>query len=161
MDLGKDMQALAKKVARFIDDDVPKIIANEGLNHIEESFQNEGFTDTSLSKWKERKTTDKQGRDITRYRTNRRGRRGRLTAYGKKLKDRPILTGFNTGNNKLRNSFRAKTRRGRVVFFTYKKYAQKHNEGEGITKRQFIGQSDKLDDRIEKKITKTLDRIFK
>ena len=161
-DLGRDMRALAQKTAQFIDRDLPEIIANEGLNHIKKSFANEGFTDSTVKKWEPRKTEDKRGRNITRYRTNRVGRQGSLNRYGKKIQGRPILTGHATGGNKLRNSFRAKRGRRRVVFFTYKKYAQRHNEGlGGMPKRQFVGASKVLDKKIENKVNQSLDRIFK
>jgi hypothetical protein len=162
MDLHQDLKDLAKKTARFIENDIPEIIANEGLKHIKKSFDDEGFTDSSVEKWKERKTVDKRGRNITRYRTNRVGRKGNLNKYGRSIKGRPILTGHATGGNKLRNSYRAKTRRNSVVFFTYKKYAKRHNEGlDGMPKRQHVGASKVLDNRIEQKINKSMDKIFK
>jgi phage gpG-like protein len=161
-DLAKDLRALAVKTAKFMEEDLPEIIATEGLNHIKKSFKDEGFTDSSLKKWKKRKTTDKRGRNITRYRTNRVGRRGSPNKYGRSIVGRPTLTGHATGGNKLRNSWRAKTRRNSVVFFSYKKYAQRHNEGlDGMPKRQYIGASKVLDSKIEQKITRSLDRIFK
>ncbi len=160
--LGKDMKAFAQQTAQFIDRGLPRIIEVEGLRHIEKSFQNEGFTDSSVKKWRPRKTKDKRGRDLTRYRSNRVGRKGNLNRYGKSLQGRPILTGYNSGGDRLRSSWRAKTRKRQVRFFTYKPYAKKHNEGlDGMPKREMIGPSKILDKKIEKKIEKQLDIIFK
>lgn len=157
----KDIQRQTKELQEFMDKDLLEIIEVEGLNHFEESFDNEGFTDASLEKWKPRKTTDKRGRDITKYRTNKRGKKGTLNSYGRKNEGRAILTGHNTGGNKLRNSLKAKKVSEGVEFSTDKEYAQAHNEGEGnMPKRQFIGESKQLDKKIIKKVDKTLDKIF-
>src|SRR5690606_23111893 len=103
----------------------------------------QGFNDNGLEKWKPRKTTDKKGRDLTRYRTSRHGVPGALTKFGlKEAKDRAILVGHNTGGNKLKNSFRAKRSKQRVTLYTYKKYAKRHNEGtDGMPVRRFIWKS--------------------
>lgn len=160
-DFEKDIQRQTKELQEFMDNDLLEIIEVEGLNHFEESFDNEGFTDSSLKKWKPRKTKDKKGRDITRYRTNKVGKKGSLNSYGRKNEGRAILTGHNTGGNKLRNSLKGNKISGGVKFSTDKEYAQAHNEGEGnMPKRQFIGPSKQLDQKIIKKVDNTLDKIF-
>jgi phage gpG-like protein len=157
----EDIKRQAQELQEFMSNDLLDIIEVEGLNHFEESFDNEGFTDSSLVKWEKRKTKDKKGRDITRYRTNKVGKKGDLNRYGRKNEGRAILTGHNTGGNKLRNSLRASKVSGGVEFKTDKEYAQAHNEGEGdMPKRQFIGESKQLDKKIIKKVDKTLDKIF-
>lgn len=159
---GKDVAAMEKKAKKFISKDLPKIVEVEGLAHIKKSFKDEGFTNSRLQKWKPRKTTDQNGRDITRYRTDKVGKIGSLNAFGRRNKGRSILTGHESGGNKLRNSFRTKRSAKRVVFFTYKDYAERHNEGkDGMAKRMFMGPSQKLDRKIEKKINRTLDTILK
>jgi phage gpG-like protein len=163
MDL-KDLQKLLDQATKEIPDKALKIIGVEGKNFIQKNFRDEGFTDTSLQKWKKRKTTDRQGRDITRYRSNRVGTAGKLNRYGSANKDRAVLTGFNTGGNKLRNSFKYRISLGskQVSFYTAKDYAERHNEGlDGMPKRQFIGKSAYLNDQIAKKISKELDKIFR
>ena len=158
----KDIKQLAKNITKFIKNDLPHIVAQEGLNFVKSNFENEGFTDSSTKKRPERKTEDKTGRDITRYRSDRIGRKGTLNRYGKKIKGRPILTGHASAGNKLRNSFRADIRPGRVVLFTYKKYAERHNKGlAGMPKRPFIGHSKTLEKNIEKKTLNTINRAFK
>ena len=101
-----ELQKLLDRAALEIPKQALTIIGGESLNFVNKNFRDEGFTDTSTQKWEERKTEDKQGRDITRYRTSRRGKAGDLNRYGSKNKDRAILTGFGTGGDKLRNSFK-------------------------------------------------------
>lgn len=157
-----DLQALLNRAAEQIPDQALRIIEVEGLNFINKNFRDQGFTDSSLTKWDERKTTDSNGRDKMRYRTNRRGSIGELTRFGQKEIGRAILTGHATGGDKLRNSFHAKRERLSVIFTTYKGYAEYHNEGtEDLPKRQFMGKSAYLDDKIQDKIKRTLDRLFR
>lgn len=159
--LTEDIERQAKELEEFLAGDLIEIIAVEGINHIEEAFDNEGFTDSHLQKWEKRKTTDKKGRDITRYRTNRRGKKGRLNKYGRNNKGRAVLTGHNTGGDKLRNSYRATELEDGVEFHTDKEYAERHNEGDkDMPKRQHVGESEALNKKIEKKIDKHLDKIF-
>lgn len=158
------LQKLLDRAAKEIPDKVLRIIGVEGKNFIQKNFRDEGFTDTGTEKWEVRKTEDRQGRDITRYRTSRRGKAGNLNKYGSSIKDRAILTGFATGGNKLRNSFRYRVSIGssQVTFYTYKEYAERHNEGlNGMPKRQFMGKSNYLNTQISKKINKELDKILR
>lgn len=163
MDLN-DLQKLLLKVAQEIPEKGLRIIGNEGKLFIQKNFQDEGFTDATTDKWEERKTEDSQGRDITRYRTNRVGRAGNLNRYGSKNKDRALLTGHATGGDKLRNSFKSRINSSskEVRFYTAKKYASRHNEGlDGMPKRQFMGKSAYLDGKISDKLTKELDKTLR
>ena len=158
-----DLQKLLNKAANEIPEKALRIIGVEGKNFISKNFRDQGFTDTASSSWQARKTTDKNGRDLTRYSTNRRGKEGDLTQFGRRNLDRGILIGFNTGGNKLKNSFHYRINLGgtEVSFYTDKEYAQRHNEGlDGMPKRQFIGQSTYLNEQISKKISSELDKIF-
>lgn len=160
--LDDDLRKMAKEIAHLIDIDAPKILGVEGVRHVKENFQKEGFIDRSLTKWKPRQTRDRKGRDITRYRSNRVGRKGELNRYGRKNKGRAILTGHNSGGNKLRNSFRYRVRRRQAILYTYKPYAERHNEGKnGMPQRAFFGASRVRDKRVQKKIRRQLDAIFK
>lgn len=157
------LQQLLEKAAKEMPDKALRVIGVEGKNFISKNFRDQGFTDTALDKWQERAAEDKQGRDITRYRTNRVGRSGALNRYGSKNADRGILVGHDTGGDKLMNSFKYKVNLGNktVSFYTYKDYAQRHNEGlDGMPKRQFMEKSDYLNKQIEKKIIKELDKLF-
>lgn len=156
-----DLQKILEEVAKELPDKALRIMEVESLNFIHKNFQDQGYTDTGFSKWQERKTTDRKGRDLTRYRTNRVGRAGDLTKFGRENQGRAILTGHNTGGDKLRNSWRARREKLSVVLYTYKDYAEYHNEGtDHLPKRQFIGKSAYLDTKIEDKIKRTLDKLF-
>ena len=158
----QDLQALLNRAATEIPAQAMSIIEVEGLNFINKNFRDQGFNDTGLEKWKERKTTDRKGRDLTRYRTNRVGNVGDLTKFGRENQGRAILTGHNTGGDKLRNSFKARREHLKVIFYTYKDYAQYHNEGtEDLPKRQFMAKSAYLDQKIHDKIKRTLDQLFR
>lgn len=155
-----DLQRKLQSLARDIPVLTARIIEVEGLNFIQENFQAQGFKDTGIDKWKPRATTDKNGRDITRYRTSRVGPKGKLNRYGSKNKDRAILTGHNTGGDKLRNSFSTSRTPNAIRFRTYKEYAQRHNEGINMPKRQFMGPSRHLTSKIKAKLTQVLIKRF-
>ena len=156
-----DLQKLLDNAAKVIPGKLPSIIEVEGLNFIKKNFRDEGFNDGSKKAW-EKRQTERDGRDLTRYKTNRVGTAGSLNKFGQREQGRAILVGHNTGGNKLRNSFRARKNRQRVVFYSYKKYAQRHNEGlDGMPKRQFMGMSKTLEDNIKKKLTRELDKALK
>lgn len=159
-----DLQKLLDKAAEKMSETTLRIIGVEGKRFISKNFQDQSFTDTSSTSWAARKTVDKQGNDMSQYRTNRRGKEGDLTQFGRRNLDRAILVGFKSGGNKLKNSFRYRVNLGskQVIFYTYKEYAQRHNEGlDGMPQRQFIGQSAYLHEQISNKVTTELEKIFK
>ena len=158
-----DLQKLLNTAANEIPEDTLIVMEAEGLKFIEDNFEKQGFdTGSGTDKWKQRKTTDKRGRDNTRYRTNRVGKAGSLNKYGRRIKGRAILVGHNTGGDKLKNSFDARRDAHSVTFYTYMPYAQRHNEGlKGMPERRFMGKSKELDDRIFKKLKTILDKHFK
>jgi phage gpG-like protein len=158
----QDLEKRIRRAAAQLPDQTLKIIEVEGMGFINTNFRDQGFNDGSLRKWKPRKTTDKRGRDITRYRTNRVGKAGNLNRYGSKNQGRGLLIGHGTGGNKLRSSFSATRTKVKVRFRTNKDYAEVHNEGLGdMPQRQFIGKSRTLENNIKKKLTKELDKLFK
>lgn len=153
---------IGRALANFVRNDLPVIVEAEGLSFIKKNFKDEGFNDGGLKKWQARKTLNKKGKDITKYRTNRVGRSGSLNQYGRRNQGRALLTGHKTGGNKLRNSFRASATPNEVKFTTDKVYAEAHNDGNKVLpKRQFIGKSAYLESKIKAKITKELNKIFK
>ena len=108
---------------------LPKVLGNAAVKHFQDNFRREGFLDNSLSKWARRKRETKRSR-------------------GKKILQ-------NTG--RLRRSVkRLTTRFGRIEIGTRGvDYATVHNEGLGnMPKRQFIGDSAKLDKLLKKRISK-------
>lgn len=159
-----DLQELLLKAAEEIPDKALRIIGVEGKKFIEKNFRDQGFTDTTTKKWESRRTTDRSGNDITRYKTNRVGRVGNLNQYGSRNVNRAILVGFNTGGDKLKNSFKYRSNKGSntIIFSTYKPYAARHNEGlNGMPKRQFIGKSTYLNRQIADKIKRELDQTLR
>ncbi|AYO58202.1 phage morphogenesis protein [Chryseobacterium sp. 6424] len=156
------LERILRRAATTLPEDMLKIMEVESLNFIKKNFRDQGFNDSGLDKWKPRKTTDRKGRDITRYRTNRKGNAGDFTKFGRKNLKRAILVGHNTGGNKLKNSFRARRSKLKVVIYTYKKYAERHNEGkDGMPVRRFFWKSKYLNDKIAEKAKKLLDKTFK
>jgi phage gpG-like protein len=98
--------AILNELNQFIENDIPVIIGVEAVNHFKQSFINDGFTDTSLTKWASRKSKRTGG-------TN----------------SQPILT----KSGELGDSIDYKVQGQTVLIYTDKKYAQIHNEGGKIT----------------------------
>ncbi len=160
--LSEELARKANEMKGFLNNGALDIVEVEVLNSVEEAFDNEGFTNSSLKKWKKRTTINSKGKNITRYRTNRVGRKGDLNSYGRKTKGRAVLTGHNSGGNKLRVSYRASRFGGGVRFATDKAYAKRHNEGlDGMPKRKHIGASVATDKRVLKKMNTRIDKIMK
>lgn len=157
-----DLEKLLKRALKEIPDKAMSIVEVETLRFVEHNFQKEGFdTGHGTKKWPDRKKVDSRGRDITRYRTNLRGKRGTLTKYGRNIQGRALLVGHKSGGNKLKNSYRAIRLRNAVAFRTYKPYAQRHNEGKDeMPERRHIGPSRYLDKRYHGQLTKQLNIIF-
>ena len=159
-----DLQKLLIRASKEIPEKALRIMGVEGKKFIAKNFRDQGFTDTSTKKWQDRKTVDKYGVDNTTYRTNRVGRQGSLNRFGSRHEGRAILVGYNTGGDKLKNSFKYHVSQSsnRVVFRTYKPYAARHNEGlDGMPKRQFIGKSEFLNRQIFDKIKRELDQTLR
>jgi len=122
---------------------LPTKLANEAKNHFLQSFRDGGFTDRNLSKWKPRKVNAKNniGRGIL----------------------------IKTGN--LRRSVKVRSVSwNRVVIGSYGlKYASVHNYGERagrgkgfkMPKRQFIGNSVQLENRMKKMVNSDFGKILK
>ena len=129
-----DLQKLLIRASKEIPDKALRAIGVEGKKFIEKNFRDQGFTDTSTTKWEERKHEASESR--------------------------AILVGFNTGGDKLKNSFKYSVSKGNntVAFRTYKPYAARHNEGlNGMPKRQFMCKSAYLNRQIADKIKRELD----
>ena len=124
-------------------------------NHFTENFRKQGFDDRIVEKWQPRK------------------RQFYRTKGGRRVDDstRGILIGKGTGT--LRRSLRRlKTSRySGIIYVTgnANKYAKVHNDGlragrgRGfiMPKRQFVGDSYNMFQKIDRKVRQRLDRIFK
>ena len=149
----QDFNRMHAAIKDFMRDDLPDIVAVEAEKHFKASFDNQGFTDVALQKWK--------ARDVDTH-PEKYSRRERERSTG-----RAILIGHNSGDH-LRDSIHTQISAGRVLVIAPKVYAQIHNEG-GITgrnhastmpKRQFMGPSHQLNNKIKSKIDRTLNTIF-
>ena len=147
---GDDFKKLSLRSKFLISAKLPEIVAVEGVNFFKSSFDNQGFKDQVLVKWKDRKAP--------KYKSKKR-KRSSLILYSS-ASDRK--------GTHLKDSIRARTGAGRIIFLTDKIYAQVHNEGgragrgRGFTmpKRQFMGQSRALDIRIRHKLYKEIDKML-
>ena len=126
---------------------LPGIVKVEGLQFIHDNFEKQGFEKSvgNVSKW--------QNRKLVKWKKAEQRNAGRA-----------ILV--KTGN--LQRSWDSNTTAsgngniGRVVFGSDKPYAEPHNEGSKVhPQRQMIGESAALDARIEGKITRLMDGVFK
>jgi len=162
----KRIQSMSVEIKKAIDVTIPRKVANTAVLHFKQSFQDEGFTDEKLEKWKEVK---------------RRQSPSRADLANANL---PILTG--TGD--LGRSIQSKVEPGKVTVISDVPYAKAHKDGfsgtvsvkaherkrkdggssnirahsrnANIPKRQFIGDSKVLDDKIKNVITDELDKIL-
>jgi phage gpG-like protein len=111
-------------------------IGNAAKSFFVENFRKQGFDDKSVEKWKPRKKDDKRA-------------------------GRAILV--KTGDLR-RSIIRNPANRAAlsVKISTDLVYAARHNDGlKGMPKRQFMGDSYNLNERIKKIIVKRLDKTFK
>lgn len=139
----------SKELEQYINEDTPEIMGNLAVAHFKEGFQTgtEGFTDETLEKWDNVKR--------------------RLYPKDKKAGAfRAILTG-ETGD--LGASISYKRESAQATVYSDKPYAEAHNEGTTnagrkhnvtIPKRQFIGDSKVLNDKILHEITSDISRII-
>ncbi len=158
-DLARHKAALAK----YIRSDAPRIVGKMGVDHFKENFDKEGFVNNGLHPWPARRV--ETGRKI-------------LTGESKELQDsidyQADLGKTNWGTDVKYGSIHnrggrtkahiIKPRSGKALKFMTKggsliRRRVKH-PGSNIPKRQFIGHSkeliDKVDQRIERDITKIL-----
>ncbi len=160
----EDLQKLLKQTAKEIPKITLRVIGVEALAFIDKNFTDGGFNNNGLEQWKARKTTDKKGKDLTHYRTNKRGKQGSLTKFGQREQGRGILIGHASKGVKLKNSFKKivnETEKS-VTLYTAKEYAAKHNEGlNGMPKRPFLNHSTYLENKIHNKLKKEFDKITK
>lgn len=119
---------MAKKKTR----ELPLKMANHSKRHFEKSWDKEGFTDTTTTKWQSRKSG---------------GNGRRLLVKTGRLKN--SLRAERTG------AFKARVRTSGVP------YARYHNDGTSkLPQRQFMGTSKQLDKELEKMIEQTISKIF-
>ena len=148
---------------RWLKQDFPRIVGVEGERHFKESFHKEGFTDKVFVKWDEVQRRKPEHQKLT----LKRGKKRRSLKYSKADRTRPILTGP-TGD--LGESLKWESDYNAVRFQSDIDYAQAHNEGTvnagrgrktKIPKRQFMGPSEVLTNKLKKELDKTIKGFFK
>lgn len=113
-------------------------MGNEAVNHFVKSFPNQGFEDETVNKWRPRK---------------------RIARKERGKADRAILI----QSGRLWRSIRI-VRRSKysITVGTDVIYARRHNDGlSGMPKRQFIGNSAKLQRKLTARLKKQIEKIFK
>lgn len=139
-------QSINKKIKglKSLQRSLPVLVGNEAKNFFQDSFRNQGFTDSGLKKWKKRKGNTDPGRGV--------------------------LIGKANGSNTLRNSIRVKTATMKKILITSDlKYSAVHNyglkagRGRGfkMPKRKFMAKSKKLNKQNIDIIKSELTKIFK
>jgi len=172
-DLNKIIAQLDRAIS-YLQNDAKTIIGVEATNHFKDSFTNQGFTDGRLEKWDEverrKPTSSWKGFQYGSNAANGKKRRkpSSPTNYSPSAETRPILSG---PTGELMNSIQwEKTARG-VRVFAATAYAKIQNEGgpmkifgktAGIMpKRQYMGPSKVLTDRIKRILLKDLTTILR
>lgn len=155
-------EALISTFQKFVQEDALRIVETEALNHFQNSFVYQGFTDKSLVKWPARKIPKRKGKPIT-------GKT--LEKWKAKNQDRALLISHasDTKGTHMANSITSELAPGKVTIVVDKPYAQVHNDGlragrpPGFTmpQRQFIGPSEKLEQKIQAKFEKEIDKLIK
>jgi len=140
----------------------------EYLEHFQDSFDNEGFTDDRLVKWAKRSRKDKNKK-----KRNLLVRKGRLRrSLKKKVTGSRVLIYTATPYAEIHNeggeikktvkvrAHKRKSKRGRKKTVAQVK-AHTRSMNTKIPKRQFMGHSKKVTKSLEKQIEKEFKRIFK
>lgn len=161
--LATDLARHKKELGKYISRDAPRIVGKMGEDHFKENFKKEGFVNNGLQPWPQRKT--ETGRKI-------------LTGPTKELQDSidykadkgktswgtDVVYGriHNRGGKTKAHTIRA--RRGKALRFAVSGGAimrrKVNHPGSNIPKRQFIGHSRELIDKIDKRVETDLNRIF-
>lgn len=156
-------EALISAFQKFLQEDALRIVETEAMNHFQNSFVYQGFTDKSLVKWPARKIPRKKnGKPVT-------GKT--LEKWKAKNQGRALLISHasDTKGTHMANSITSELGPGKVTIIVDKPYAQVHNDGlhagrpPGFTmpQRRFIGPSVKLEEKIHAKFEKEIDKLIK
>lgn len=125
-------------------EDLPQIVGTVALRHFKRGMQKEGFIDRRLKKWPE---VQRRTPGHPRFNPKR---------------QQKILVGPGSGG--IQNTLRIKraTFKETIISSMGKKYAAYHNEGSGkLPKRQFLGNSAKLEREVEHIIKDEFDKAFR
>lgn len=186
-DMPADFRRKANQMGNAFNSRLPRMIGEHFVDGFKKSFDMQRFNDNSSQKWKEvKRRISGQGWYGFNYKTNgavppgsrgtypsgkprRYGTRGGITNFSAPATTRNILLG--SGSASLRNSiFLYKASNKMVVVASNKPHAQVHNEGKPakifgktefkMPKRQFMGNSAKLNEEAKPLIRKVIDTIL-
>ncbi len=156
---GFDLKVMAVEIEKAINKDIPIVIAKRAVDFFKNNFQQEGFQDGSLKKWKEVKRRSAE--------SLKRGKRGNVLKRQPADQTRKILTG-RTGN--LGRSIQWELKgNGKVLIFSDAEYAEAHNEGTTtagrgnsttIEQRQFVGDSVDVERIVTEEVERKFEQIF-
>lgn len=151
-----EVKAKLREAALYIKNDAPDVIGQLAVNHFKKSFENEGFTDKKLSKWAPRAKEPKLARKVLVGQGNGDHLADSIdyTTVGTSViiqTDKAYAEAHNEGYTGTQN-VPAHTRRGNPV--------KAHSRNMKLPQRQFIGDSDEMNNAIEKKIEKDLTKIL-
>lgn len=182
----KIIQNKLKQLKQYIERDVPRIIGSEAVIHFKNSFQNEGFTDQNLQKWKSVKRADPQStwygfkygsktpkpsshpsrKDVKKKYKAR--KKDPITNYSPAARKWKILKG---ATGELMRSISFEIQGNRIIVYSDKEYAEVQNKGGQIkvfgkknvtlAKRRFMGPSRKLKEKIEAEINSDINKILR
>ena len=147
---------LAAKIKK-VKETIKKQAAVAALNHYKDKFT-AGGDKWEGEQWQEpkRKTegpkkyksTDKNGRKLKK-------RSGYLKGFAPRDATRHTLV----GKGVLSRSMKYKIEGDKIVFYSNIAYAKRHNEGEDMPKRQFVGMEKDLEKKIKKIIKENLEEL--
>jgi len=171
-----EMREVAAQVENLMKDDAIRIMGIEGTKHFKKSFQDEGFTDETLQKWEDLKPSTIKNKTRANGSTpgilTNQGHLGDAVDWnadynGVTFKnDRPYAQVHNEGGTVSKGARSETFVRNRG---TNNRFAPGTTAGKGFSfkessfqmpKRQFMGPSKKLEEKIVEKITKRLDRLM-
>ncbi len=163
--MAADFAKHQKELRKYIRNDAPRIIGKMGVDHFKENFDKEGFVNNGLHPWPQRQTDTgkkiltgqtKELQDSIDYNANiGKTSWGTDVVYGS-IHNRGGKTKAHTISPRRKKALKFMGKNGAIM-----RRGVKH-PGSKIPKRQFIGHSqefiDKIDTRVERDITKILDR---
>lgn len=149
-DLKNKLSRLAQQSPDFVNRIAPHAVATVAANHFKENFQTESFEG---NKWPEVNRRKASYVSKTTGKTHKNYTKGAATL-------RPILTGQTGDLGRSIEPDANKSTSGTAVV-TSKFYGQYHNEGQGhLPKRQYMGQTPKLNQIISDELTKQFYKFF-
>lgn len=154
------LQEKADEVHDFMENIYPDLAGDIAVNHFRENFDKEGFVDNGLHPWQNVERRDPQSPWYGFESVNKRG-------FSPTRATDPILK----DTNRLFDAIEYEVRgAGEVAIVNDEPYAAVHNDGGmayifgktpfEMPKRQFIGHSKELDEKIEDLLTDELDHIL-